>query len=278
MPPDFLAVGHIVKDVDGAEWRLGGSVAYAALQAARLGQSVACVTACGSDLDPVENLGWAEWRVVPGPDSTTFENRQREGRRVQRVLSLASPIAIDDIPEDWWHARTVFLCPVMGEVMPDVGEIAAPSSLLGIGCQGWLRTLRATRVEAIPFERRPPWLHGDVAFLSEEDIAQPERAADWSKHVPYVVLTRGRHGATIWNEGSVYRLPAYPAKVVDETGAGDVFASAFLVRFHETRDPIESGRFAAAAASLSVQGEGLKRIGTRDEIEFVLRSYPWAVE
>src|SRR5438309_1503452 len=101
MPPDFLAVGHIVKDIDNDEWRLGGSIAYAALQAARLGVSVACVTACGKDLDPIENLSWAEWRIVPSLESTVFENRYRDGRRHQRVLSIASPIAIDDIPDPW---------------------------------------------------------------------------------------------------------------------------------------------------------------------------------
>ena len=51
MRPDFLAIGHITRDLlpDGS-WRLGGTVTYAALTAVRLGLRAAIVTSAPPDV------------------------------------------------------------------------------------------------------------------------------------------------------------------------------------------------------------------------------------
>ncbi len=51
------------------------------------------------------------------------------------------------------------------------------------------------------------------------------------------------------------------------TGAGDVFAAAFLVGYHETGDPLEAAAFACCAASCAVEGVGATTLGDRAEIE-----------
>lgn len=44
-----------------------------------------------------------------------------------------------------------------------------------------------------------------------------------------VVIKRGEHGATLFNENSMFIAPAYPvANVIDPTGAGDSFAGGFM--------------------------------------------------
>ena len=58
------------------------------------------------------------------------------------------------------------------------------------------------------------------------------------------VLTVGREGAIVYHEGRQQRVPAYAVEEVDPTGAGDVFATAYLIRLHETGDVIEAARFA----------------------------------
>jgi sugar/nucleoside kinase (ribokinase family) len=121
-------------------------------------------------------------------------------------------------------------------------------------------------------EQDPLWLHGDVAFVSEEDLANPEMVEAWRDRVPVVALTRARRGATIWASGRLQEIPSFETEEVDPTGAGDVFATAFLVRFSETRDVEVAGRFAAAAAALSVRREGTAGIATREEIEALVAS------
>jgi sugar/nucleoside kinase (ribokinase family) len=54
---------------------------------------------------------------------------------------------------------------------------------------------------------------------------------------------------------------------VDPTGAGDVFAAGFLVRYQETGDPLEAAAFGACAASCAVEGVGTTALGDRDEVQ-----------
>jgi sugar/nucleoside kinase (ribokinase family) len=53
---------------------------------------------------------------------------------------------------------------------------------------------------------------------------------------------------------------------VDPTGAGDVFAACFLVRYQETGDPLEAAAFGACAASCAVEGVGATSLGDREEV------------
>jgi sugar/nucleoside kinase (ribokinase family) len=55
--------------------------------------------------------------------------------------------------------------------------------------------------------------------------------------------------------------------VVDATGAGDIFATAFFFRLFATRDPWEAARFATQLATTSVTRSGLEGIPTEDEIQ-----------
>jgi sugar/nucleoside kinase (ribokinase family) len=53
---------------------------------------------------------------------------------------------------------------------------------------------------------------------------------------------------------------------MDPTGAGDVFATSFLIRYQETGDPSEAAVFACCAASCVVEGLAASTLGDRAEI------------
>ena len=65
--------------------------------------------------------------------------------------------------------------------------------------------------------------------------------------------------------------------MVELTGAGDVFAAAFLVRLHETGDPWQATRFAACAASFIVEGEAFDAAPSRARIDKRLAANPGIV-
>jgi sugar/nucleoside kinase (ribokinase family) len=112
-----------------------------------------------------------------------------------------------------------------------------------------------------------------LLVLSEEDVAFDEASIlRYARMVPIVVATRGRNGATVYLGDGGRHFAAYRASEVDLTGAGDVFATAFLVRLRETGDPFLAAPFANCAASLSIEGMGTSAIPTRREIEDRLRS------
>jgi hypothetical protein len=271
MAADFLAVGHVVKDaIPSGGWRLGGSVAYASLQAHRLGLSTLAVTACSPDLSPAEMLPHTHWHVLPDEQTTTFMNSYSGSGRQQVVADVARPITAASIPAAWRSTPVTLFAPVFGDVDPNAPSVVPAECLVGLSAQGWLREVRGGRVQPRPFELDAPWLIGDIVFVSEEDLEEPERAAEWLKYVPMVVLTRGARGVTIFDDDGRHDFAAIPSDEVDPTGAGDVFATAFLVRWRETSDLSESARFASAAAALVVRGVGLDAVPWRFQVEALL--------
>jgi hypothetical protein len=268
MTPQLLIAGHIVKDRTAAGWEAGGGALFAAAQADRLGVDVAVVTACESDVQPSALVQGVEWRVKRIEQSIRFENIYEGGRRRQRVLSTSETIGLDDIPIEWRGAPLILLTPVFHDVDPGLpGELVNAGTIVGLGAQGWLRRLDGERVLPGEVEPAPEWLQGDVVFLSEEDVRDPEAAERWRAQVSTVVLTRGRAGFTVWDAAARHDIPPVRGCEKDPTGAGDVFATAYLVRFGETRDVLESARFAAAAAALSIEGHGIEAVATRPQIE-----------
>jgi sugar/nucleoside kinase (ribokinase family) len=112
-------------------------------------------------------------------------------------------------------------------------------------------------------------------FASDEDLAGDEAELQkWVSGVRVVAVTRSSRGARVFVEGERFEMESYPSEEVDATGAGDVFATAFLVRLHETRDVGEAARFGAAAASLSVEGIGVGAVAAREAILERIRVYP----
>jgi sugar/nucleoside kinase (ribokinase family) len=73
-----------------------------------------------------------------------------------------------------------------------------------------------------------------------------------------MVLTAGAEGCTVFMAGESRHIPAPGVIEVEATGAGDVFAAAFLVRLWQTAgNPWEAARFANELAAQSVTQRGL---------------------
>jgi sugar/nucleoside kinase (ribokinase family) len=60
---------------------------------------------------------------------------------------------------------------------------------------------------------------------------------------------------------------------VDGTGAGDVFAAAFLIDYYCHADAWEAAAVAACAGALTVEGEGIAAIPDRAAVDAALRVY-----
>ncbi len=274
--PDFVVVGHAVRDIVPGGWRLGGTVTFAAVQAHRLGLSVGILTRTAGDLDCAGDLPFAQVVDLPSAVTTVFENVYTDGKRRQRVRAVADVIAHEDVPAEWRDAKIVLLGPVLGELEPHFARAFGRATLRGVSAQGWLRAVDAGGVvRHTAWAGEPFWTECDALFLSDEDLvdggAQLER---WTAAVPVVAMTESWRGARVYAGGGWRRIDAFPEEEVDPTGAGDTFATAFLIRLHETGNVDEATRFGAAAASLSVGGIGAAAMPTRAEVEERLRRYP----
>jgi ribokinase len=79
-----------------------------------------------------------------------------------------------------------------------------------------------------------------------------------------LVVTLGERGARIGDEF----VPAFPAHVVDTTGAGDAFCAAFAVALAESRPTLDAVRWGCAAGAHMVEHEGVvPGLPTRAELE-----------
>jgi sugar/nucleoside kinase (ribokinase family) len=274
--PDFIVVGHAVRDIVPGGWRLGGTVTFAAVQAHRLGLSVGVVTRAGADIDLAAELPFAQVVQAPSAQSTSFENIYAEGHRRQYVRAQAARIERDDVPGAWRSAPIVLLGPVFGELEPGFGTVFDHASLVGVSAQGWLRSKDAERrVQHTPWDGPPFWTGCDVLFVSDEDLAEGrDELSVWTAGVPIVAMTESWKGARVYAAGAWRRIDAFPETEVDPTGAGDTFAAGFLIRLHETGSVDEAARFGAAAASLSVGGIGAAAIPPRSEVDARLVQYP----
>lgn len=272
--PDFVAIGHVTLDRFGDTVRPGGAALYAAVTADRLGLSAAILTSHADDF-PLDHLPpRIEVVSVPAVETTTFEHSEHDGERVLRVRSAAAPLRTEDLPEDWKDAPLVMLAPVLAEVDPLL-SVSFSDAAVSAQAQGWLRVVEPDgAVGSLAWE--PGYLLGrlQTLFLSQRDVLGQEAAMlEWLQRVPLGVVTAGRHGALLYVNGERYEVRPRAAREVDATGAGDVFAATFLVRYQEEGNPWTAAEAAACAAALSIEGEGWSAVPDAAVLERALAAY-----
>jgi ribokinase len=72
-----------------------------------------------------------------------------------------------------------------------------------------------------------------------------------------VVLKIGERGVYLASKhGLQIQVPAFPVKAIDTTAAGDAFNGGFATALMLGKTPLESARFAATVAAISVTRSG----------------------
>ncbi|HEX2624096.1 MAG TPA: adenosine kinase [Sphingomicrobium sp.] len=110
----------------------------------------------------------------------------------------------------------------------------------------------------------------DLLFANEDEALQltgrgdlESAVAELSVKVPTLVITRGAAGAIAVEGGHTVRVPAMPVpRVVDTTGAGDLFAAGFLVA-HCKGKPLDKCLSTGSVAAAEV----ISHFGARPEAD-----------
>ncbi|HEY4166053.1 MAG TPA: adenosine kinase [Reyranella sp.] len=108
----------------------------------------------------------------------------------------------------------------------------------------------------------------DILFGNESEIKSLYQVDSFEKALEAVrketkiaALTRSEKGSVVIKGGETYEVPAAPvAKVVDTTGAGDLYASGFLYGFTRNKPLAECARLGGIAAA-----EIISHVGARPE-------------
>lgn len=109
----------------------------------------------------------------------------------------------------------------------------------------------------------------DLLFANEAEILSlyqvdlfDDALAQVRRETSYAALTRSQAGAVVVANGDVHVVDADKvAKVVDTTGAGDLFAAGFLYGLARDRSPVHCARLGAMAA-----GEVIGHYGPRPQV------------
>lgn len=268
--PSFVAVGHFTHDVTPQGYIIGGSAAYSSIAVRNLGLHSKVVTSVGLDFDQkAPLLNGIEVRYQISKFTTEFNNIYEDGYRRQLLLNVANQIRAEHIPVEWRDTEIAYICPVANEVAVDVVH-AFHNAVIGVTPQGWMRKWdEKHRVFAKKWEKPEKILpYVDALILSVDDIAEfPEELERYIELTKIVVLTKNKNGATLYEGGKSIDFPAYKTTEIDQTGAGDVFAAAFLSKYNETRDASVATDFANCVASFAVERKGTEGIPTYEKIE-----------
>ena len=288
--PDILLIGHVTRDLIGDApddgHRLGGTVSFAAVVAQQLGRHPTIVTRAATPDDLEELPAGVDVHLLHSAGTTTFANIYTPSGRIQYCFTPAPPIRADDIPPALRQPNAVLLGPLVNEIGPDVAELFNRDETLVVAVpQGWMREWDETgRVHAKHWENAAEILpHVDVLVLSLEDIDfDLNRLDPFFDFLSMVVVTEYRDGSTVYvrtENGHIRetKIPPRHARELDPTGAGDTFATAFMIRLQETGDPLESARFANITASMSVEAEGVTGIPTRQQVFDYMAQHPFTV-
>lgn len=108
--------------------------------------------------------------------------------------------------------------------------------------------------------------HIDILFGNEAELLALYQTDNFNAalaavrgHCDIAVLTRSEKGSVVLEGPNVYEVPADPvAKVVDTTGAGDLFAAGFLFGVTQGRHLAECARIGSIAAAEIISHTGAR--------------------
>jgi sugar/nucleoside kinase (ribokinase family) len=260
VPLDYLAIGHVCYDLVPGGRVVGGAAAYGASVALALGCRAGIVTSASAGSDWARELPGIPIHQVDAAATTHFENVYTPTGRRQSIHAVAGPLAAGDVPPLWTRAPVVHLGPIANEVDPAIVKLFS-DSLIGVGPQGWMRRWDEDgRVYHVAWESAAEVLPlAAVTFISLEDLADPSTLSDLIDLSHIFVVTDGPGGCTVYFNGEERGFPAPAVTLADATGAGDIFAAAYLVRLHQTSGDIwEAAVFANRIAAASVTRQSLR--------------------
>jgi len=271
---DYLAVGHLTLDrqPDGG-YLPGGTAIFSSVQAARLGLRAGIVTA-GKPADFADLLAPFRQEVTidlhPATHSTIFVNVGVGAARRQTLPDWAGVLDLDrPLPP----ARIIHLGPVAREIDLDRLPDFPAEAFVGATPQGWLRRWDAAgHVSEVDLEL-PAILTArlDALVLSETEARRaPGVIAAVRAGGGLVAITRDAEGCTILDRDSAIDVPTASYPFMDDTGAGDIFATGFFVALAAGRTPRDAAAYANVAAGLSLAGRGPVAIVEREAIEAAL--------
>jgi len=286
----LLAVGSVALDsIQTPDERrddvLGGSATFFSY-AASFFAPVRLVGVIGSDF-PQEHVRLLEEHgvdtagldVVKGGRTFRWTGRYHEDLNTRETLHLELNVFGDHhpkVPEKFRDSRFVFLANGSPkDQMHTLAQVKSPDFVMCDTMNYWIDTEPDALHELLP--------KVDALVINDEEarmLGRKKNLIEAGRSVlrlgpKIVIVKKGEHGAFLFSSYFSCALPAFPvARVVDPTGAGDVFAGGFMGYLAEG-DQVTLGRmrramgYGTVLASFGVERfslDGLRAV-TRQQVD-----------
>jgi len=286
---DLVTVGHFALDLISSpkittpKPSLGGPPAYVSVAARKLGAKVSVISKVGEDFSS-RYIAWLNangvdlsgLKMIKGASTTRFVLKYTHWRRQIQLKSRAPPILPEDIPNSL-QAKVVHIAPVVDEISRNlVYKLRTLTNVLSLDPQGFVREFDAAgNMHLKRWHDQQALRQIDLYKSSSNEIKRVTGLADLQMAMEkihdygakIVIATEGMKGSKLFFEGKIYDIPACkPKRVLDPTGAGDIFIGAFLAEYAKGKDPIWCACIGSASASFVVEGIGCEAFGDEEDI------------
>ena len=256
---EMLCIGHFCHDLNEGAIILGGTASYCSALAASMGIKTGVLTSVGADFQFADffNKRGIQVHNKLSKATTVFENIYDDGQRVQFMYDRSDELDVVHLPEEWVAPEVVKFCLIADEINSSFSN-SFESSLKGGSIQGWLRRWDGNGKiypKMIDWQRLNFF---DIVFMSRDDLEGFEdQFASIVDNSNILVMTNGKFGVDIFHKGQFMHYPSIEIIETDPTGAGDIFASSFLLEYAKSGSLSRAAAFAHSAASFVVERKGV---------------------
>ena len=268
---DILSIGNITEDIielgGHKHYSLGGTSFYAYKVAEKLGFDLRIISEVSNKIDYEKYIDKKKLFSQKTDKHTIFENNYANGVRDQTVTSKPGKISIKKLKNllSTLNPKIVFYCPILNEIEPEFFNLFN-KSIKVCNLQGFVRKISKDKIRSVGKLPDIDFKNFDSVILSEIDSSF-DNALKISKHSNIVCYTMGSKGVKIIFNGKVRHIETIKIQYIDETGAGDVWGTSFIIFYYLMRkDLYESAFLSNISASLSVEGFSYNKIATYKQI------------
>ena len=252
----------------------GGSALFVSSAAGYLGANVGIIGNIGEDY-PSYVLSWLRnhglklnlLKKTKGP-STRFRIGYHRGTRRLWLLHAGR-----SVESTWIGGRVegLHLGPVFNEISESlVRSLRKKCGFMSLDIQGLVRKVnRSGEVQVLRRNLDSVLRMCDLVKASLDEAKSKNSSRDHqvildrflAKGPQYAIITLGAKGSLLGIRNSKkFLIPAFPDKSIkDPTGAGDVYAGAWLTSYLRTKDPVWAASVGSAFGSLASQRTGLSK-------------------
>lgn len=287
-------MGHIsvdkIENINGVRTQLGGAALYAAMAARTLSDNVTLISATGKDnqfLDDLNLLPDKDIKIYDTP-TTRFHikyDRRWEANYLKAEQGAGSRITSRRISDRWLNQKSIFHISPMNpsKVVRMLDKIKKNSPETKVSVNTWIGYINEGRKNRKLLKDIA--LKADFFILNDTEAKALVQTDSISSAVRLMkakrlIITLGTLGAIISADDiGMQMVPALtlsPDRVVDTTGAGDVWCGAFLATYNLTEDFAKSVSAASTISSIKCSDWGFQSLTKlrfnepNDVIEFVM--------